>query len=90
MSRNAKSYKDAGKMVVTSRKGRVSRNVIPSIVIDVITVTSRKGRVSRNRCRAASHHPVSVTSRKGRVSRNMHQNRIRIMVDCHVPQGACE
>ena len=34
--------------IVTSRKGRVSRNDFAANHIDLVAVTSRKGRVSRN------------------------------------------
>ena len=57
---------------VTSRKGRVSRNVEgEERTEEEAGVTSRKGRVSRNcdvgiDCLDVLH----VTSRKGRVSRN--------------------
>ena len=58
--------------LVTSRKGRVSRNAKYALQLTgQYTVTSRKGRVSRN---LKQENPATnenhVTSRKGRVSRN--------------------
>ena len=70
---------------VTSRKGRVSRNVLSEIVGDKYIVTSRKGRVSRNHCMLIIFGDLFVTSRKGRVSRNNQSVDIVIQVICHVP-----
>ena len=57
---------------VTSRKGRVSRNVAIHVQVIRDDVTSRKGRVSRNdEIVETVARAFSVTSRKGRVSRNM-------------------
>ena len=57
--------------IVTSRKGRVSRNENDKEFRDAVTVTSRKRRVSRNDKIAVQDAVTGwVTSRKGRVSRN--------------------
>ena len=62
--------------MVTSRKGRVSRNTIASNTWSSLgEVTSRKGRVSRNRISGRGMKSYIVTSRKGRVSRNWPENR---------------
>ena len=62
-------------MPVTSRKGRVSRNVIITVYRIPKAVTSRKGRVSRNTAwGVAAELAKAVTSRKGRVSRNKVSN----------------
>ena len=57
---------------VTSRKGRVSRNMIAEGFVKEEYVTSRKGRVSRNDFGRMKEILSPVTSRKGRVSRNQH------------------
>ena len=48
MSRNRVGFCGKVHPFVTSRKGRVSRNILSLPPDDVIVVTSRKGRVSRN------------------------------------------
>ena len=77
-------------MNVTSRKGRVSRNLLYFYIIKDRTVTSRKGRVSRNLLPQDITTLRYVTSRKGRVSRNFPDSQEFIQPFCHVPQGACE
>ncbi len=59
-----------GLYIVTSRKGRVSRNNLLKYSPVMRRVTSRKGRVSRNVSFAEEVKEHMVTSRKGRVSRN--------------------
>ena len=61
--------------LVTSRKGRVSRNDVQAAVQAFVQVTSRKGRVSRNFFQLHFQILDLVTSRKGRVSRNPEENR---------------
>ena len=56
--------------IVTSRKGRVSRNSDIASETGKTIVTSRKGRVSRNKVSDERLKELAVTSRKGRVSRN--------------------
>ena len=56
--------------MVTSREGRVSRNVDDLVVVAKSKVTSREGRVSRNTDNVFTPEIVKVTSREGRVSRN--------------------
>ena len=59
-------------VIVTSRKGRVSRNVKgKDCELRKSAVTSRKGRVSRNGSGSSGSSKQYVTSRKGRVSRNI-------------------
>ena len=48
MSRNGKRIASAKHEPVTSREGRVSRNVVEVSGQLIIAVTSREGRVSRN------------------------------------------
>ena len=80
----------SGRKEVTSRKGRVSRNILLLVLFHFQPVTSRKGRVSRNEKKVEKHNSVVVTSRKGRVSRNFHKLHIIVRAGRHVPQGACE
>ena len=56
--------------VVTSREGRVSRNIAYVVEGLIAQVTSREGRVSRNIVEDWPELPDDVTSREGRVSRN--------------------
>ena len=59
-------------VLVTSRKGRVSRNhFCYKCRYERRDVTSRKGRVSRNFGNLWNSAGFPVTSRKGRVSRNL-------------------
>ena len=72
MSRNAvvPVYPDLA-FRVTSREGRVSRNLpLPELALSVL-VTSREGRVSRNNFCSCLFGNFKVTSREGRVSRNL-------------------
>ena len=91
MSRNAvvPVYPDLA-FRVTSREGRVSRNLpLPELALSVL-VTSREGRVSRN---IHSNIPLLgavVTSREGRVSRNIAESAGGRNALRHVPRGACE
>ena len=55
---------------VTSREGRVSRNVTQNEAEQKSHVTSREGRVSRNFRIRKKRNGSQVTSREGRVSRN--------------------
>ena len=73
MSRNVKAAIEyTRERIVTSRKGRVSRNVPEPEPATQASVTSRKGRVSRNEQENADMNRIfPVTSRKGRVSRNV-------------------
>ena len=48
MSRNRSGGAQDGEIIVTSRKGRVSRNMRKSQPFKGMLVMSRKGRVSRN------------------------------------------
>ena len=76
---------------VTSRMGRVSRNVKDaSKMTDVQKVTSRMGRVSRNEQELGMQMEAVVTSRMGRVSRNLMIAAIHSLHYGHVPHGACE
>ena len=71
MSRNVGQFDNGRTVVVTSRKGRVSRNFKDLGEWVENDVTSRKGRVSRNdNMEWVGLSPAVVTSRKGRVSRN--------------------
>ena len=76
--------------LVTSREGRVSRNL--ESATDVLTwfVTSREGRVSRNFLLLTWKYIGEVTSREGRVSRNQKEKGYLLEVPCHVPRGTCE
>ena len=76
--------------MVTSRKGRVSRNIPVKCDLIKYKVTSRKGRVSRNVNAINEIFNNIVTSRKGRVSRNGELHPAWDDRRCHVPQGACE
>ena len=71
MSRNPRmtisGYKDH---TVTSREGRVSRNLEKMRLRQWMSVTSREGRVSRNQPDVHDKAGSGVTSREGRVSRN--------------------
>ena len=71
--------------VVTSRKGRVSRNTITLLPDDNGEVTSRKGRVSRNKVYVVFAEELIVTSRKGRVSRNSFMICVSSWYASHVP-----
>ena len=55
---------------VTSREGRVSRNLLQRRKSLPSAVTSREGRVSRNHISVHLNASADVTSREGRVSRN--------------------
>ena len=48
MSRNGNRLLGTSDFLVTSREGRVSRNVYENWKEEAFTVTSREGRVSRN------------------------------------------
>ena len=58
------------KYIVTSREGRVSRNIYNLTDFPIKNVTSREGRVSRNAVVLQYKSITCVTSREGRVSRN--------------------
>ena len=48
MSRNTFLLLSSFRLIVTSREGRVSRNITARAIASAIDVTSREGRVSRN------------------------------------------
>ena len=76
---------------VTSREGRVSRNIKSNPDIKAGTVTSREGRVSRNpKSIIKKSQPHKVTSREGRVSRNLFAEMQEVGFPRHVPRGTCE
>ena len=75
---------------VTSREGRVSRNIPFSACCDYTIVTSREGRVSRNAKGTGTNLIVTVTSREGRVSRNVALVAVVTISSRHVPRGTCE
>ena len=77
-------------MWVTSREGRVSRNVSERRFEGACSVTSREGRVSRNFMVGIIHHTFIVTSREGRVSRNIKLTKMYDDIISHVPRGTCE
>ena len=92
MSRNEQGENsDAAQKLVTSREGRVSRNVgaIGALAAG-IGVTSREGRVSRNLAEKAQQLLNIVTSREGRVSRNKVADQVVNKDNGHVPRGTCE
>ena len=62
--------------IVTSREGRVSRNMVQVLFLRNRPVTSREGRVSRNGGTYETDKEKCVTSREGRVSRNGNRNLI--------------
>ena len=86
MSRNVhEPYKASRTGRVTSREGRVSRNLFCPGYVRANQVTSREGRVSRNRRIHQGVSGFSVTSREGRVSRNRKRKAIHSLLEGHVP-----
>ena len=70
MSRNGKSLIGILDILVTSREGRVSKNVRKRVVSSPDGRHVPRGRVSRNSRSEQPAHNRFVTSREGRVSRN--------------------
>ena len=66
MSRNGKVWHGRVITIVTSREGRVSRNLIAIMLYLLYVVTSREGRVSRNGLKPVEVEPPGGGSRPAR------------------------
>ena len=77
-------------VAVAPREGRVSRNHMELLIINLFNVAPREGRVSRNSILLNLLHHLLVAPREGRVSRNIKSNPSIKAGNGRAPRGACE